>query len=62
MRASLEVPVGSQDAPPRPGVLGRGMASDPRTQRYLERRCKEGLAKAEAMRCLTRYVAREVFY
>lgn len=38
------------------------MASDPRTQRYVERRCKEGLTKAEAMRCLKRYVAREVFY
>jgi transposase len=42
-------------------VLTR-MASDPRTQRYVERRCKEGLTKAEAMRCLKRYVAREVFY
>ena len=38
------------------------MASDPRTQRYVERRCKEGLTKAEVMRCLKRYVAREVFY
>lgn len=38
------------------------MASDPRTRRYVERRCKEGLTKAEAMRCLKRYVAREVFY
>ncbi len=38
------------------------MASDPRTQRYVERRCKEGLTKTEAMRCLKRYVAREVFY
>ncbi len=42
-------------------VLTR-MASDPRTQRYVERRCKDGLTKAEAMRCLKRYVAREVFY
>ena len=38
------------------------MSSDPRTQRYIERRCKEGLTKTEAMRCLKRYVAREVFY
>ncbi len=38
------------------------LASDPRTRRYVERRCKEGLTKAEAMRCLKRYVAREVFY
>ena len=33
------------------------MASNPRTQRYVERRCKEVLTKAEAMRCLKRYVA-----
>jgi len=38
------------------------MASDPKTQRYIERRCKDGLTKTEAMRCLKRYVAREVFY
>jgi transposase len=38
------------------------MSSDPRTRRYVERRCKEGLTKTEAMRCLKRYVAREVFY
>ena len=38
------------------------MSADPKTQRYIERRCKEGLTKTEAMRCLKRYVAREVFY
>jgi transposase len=38
------------------------LASDPRTQRYVERRCKDGLTKTEAIRCLKRYVAREVFY
>ncbi len=38
------------------------LSNDPRTQRYLERRCKDGLTKAEAMRCLKRYVAREVFH
>ena len=38
------------------------LASDPRTQHYVERRCKEGLTKREAVRCLKRYVAREVFY
>ena len=38
------------------------LASDQRTQRYVERRCKEGLTKKEAVRCLKRYVAREVFY
>lgn len=34
---------------------------DPRTKEYIERRMKEGLTKKEAMRCLKRYVAREVF-
>ena len=38
------------------------LSADPRTQRYVERRCKEGLTKTEAVRCLKRYVAREVFY
>jgi transposase len=38
------------------------MSSDPKTQHYIERRSKEGLTKTEAMRCLKRYVAREVFY
>ncbi len=35
---------------------------DPRTKRYIDRRMKEGLSKREAMRCLKRYVARELFY
>ena len=35
---------------------------DPRAKRYIERRMKEGLSKREAMRCLKRYVARELFY
>ncbi len=34
---------------------------DPRTRDYLERRTNEGLSKKEAIRCLKRYVAREVF-
>ena len=37
------------------------MVCDPRTQHYIERRMKEGRTKKEAMRCLKRYVAREVF-
>jgi transposase len=41
-------------------VLTR-MVCDPRTQRYFERRMKEGKTKKEAMRCLKRYVAREVY-
>jgi transposase len=37
------------------------MVCDPRTQHYIERRMKEGRTKKEAIRCLKRYVAREVF-
>lgn len=41
-------------------VLTR-MVYDPRTKEYFSRRTKEGLTKKEAMRCLKRYVAREVY-
>ena len=34
---------------------------DPRTKVYIDRRMKEGLSKREAMRCLKRYVAREIY-
>jgi hypothetical protein len=34
---------------------------DPRTRDYLARRIREGKSKKEAIRCLKRYVAREVF-
>ena len=34
---------------------------DPRTTEYIDRRKKEGLTKKEAVRCLKRYVAREVY-
>ena len=34
---------------------------DPRTREYIERRTKEGLTKREAMRCVNRYVARELY-
>ena len=37
------------------------MASHPETRRYVERRLKEGLSKREIMRCLKRYVARELY-
>jgi hypothetical protein len=37
------------------------MRWDPRTRDYVERRTKEGLSKKEIMRCLKRYVAREVY-
>ena len=34
---------------------------EPRTQAYMRRRTAEGLTKSEVIRCLKRYVAREVF-
>ena len=37
------------------------MGSDPATRAYVERRTKEGLSKKEIIRCLKRYVAREVY-
>lgn len=41
-------------------VLGR-LRYDPRTRAYAERRRTEGLSKPEIIRCLKRYVARELF-
>jgi hypothetical protein len=37
------------------------MGSHPPTRVYVERRLKEGLSKPEIMRCLKRYIAREVY-
>jgi transposase len=37
------------------------MSSEPRTRIYVERRTREGKSKREIIRCLKRYVAREVF-
>ena len=37
------------------------MRFDPATQVYVERRTKEGKSKREVIRCLKRYVAREMF-
>jgi hypothetical protein len=37
------------------------MAHDPTTRAYVERRTKEGLSKPEIIRCLKRYIARQVF-
>jgi transposase len=37
------------------------MSWDPRTRIYVERRSKQGRSKREIMRCLKRYVAREVY-
>ena len=37
------------------------MAKDAPTRRYVERRTGEGLSKKEIIRCLKRYVAREIY-
>jgi transposase len=37
------------------------MRRDARTQEYVVRRTQEGLSKREIIRCLKRYIAREVF-
>jgi hypothetical protein len=42
-------------------VLSR-LRYDPRTQDYVRRRTTEGLSKKEIIRCLKRYIAREIFY
>lgn len=43
-------------------VVVTRMAHDPRTQIYVARRRAEGKTTKEIMRCLKRYVSREVFY
>jgi transposase len=37
------------------------MATDPATRDYVQRRTKDGLSKKEIIRCLKRYVARDVY-
>ena len=37
------------------------MRTDQRTRTYVARRTREGLSKREVMRCLKRYVAREIY-
>jgi transposase len=38
------------------------LATDQRTRAYMARRTHEGLSKTEIIRCLKRYIAREVYY
>jgi transposase len=37
------------------------LRSEPRTRAYVERRTSQGLSKREILRCLMRYIAREIF-
>jgi transposase len=38
------------------------MSTCPRTRAYVERRTKEGRTKREIIRCLKRYIAREIYH
>jgi transposase len=42
-------------------VISR-LSHDPDTRRYLQRRLAQGKTKPEAIRCLKRYVARELYH
>ena len=37
------------------------LATDPRTRAYRDRRTKQGMSKTEIIRCLKRYIAREIY-
>ena len=37
------------------------MRHDPRTQAYVIRRTKEGMSKKDILRCLKRFIAREIY-
>jgi hypothetical protein len=37
------------------------MRGDPHTQKYVDRRTKEGRSNKEIQRCLKRYIARELY-
>ena len=41
-------------------VLSR-LRYDPRTRAYMQRRTAEGLSKKEIIRCVKRYIAREIY-
>ena len=42
-------------------IIVTRLSCDPETRAYVERRMKEGRSKLEAIRCLKRYVARELY-
>ena len=42
-------------------LIGR-LRIDARTKEYVEKRLTQGHTKLEALRCLKRYIAREVYY
>jgi len=55
-------PNGNREANRALYVVGLNrMRRDPRTQAYVARRTEEGKSKREIMRCLKRYIAREIY-
>ncbi|BAE46150.1 putative transposase (plasmid) [Rhodococcus erythropolis PR4] len=44
-----------------PSTISR-IRLDPKTQVYVEKKISEGHSKLEAIRCLKRYLAREIYY
>ena len=42
-------------------IVTNRMRTDPRTQAYVEKRTADGKTRKEIIRCLKRYVAREIF-
>ena len=38
------------------------MSCDPRTRAYVKRRTTDGLSKREIIRCLKRYIARQIYH
>lgn len=42
-------------------IVATRLRRDPRTRLYLERRTKQGMSRREIIRCLKRYVAREIY-
>ena len=47
--------------PPCNRIVGVRLRYELRTQAYMRRRTAEGMSKREVIRCLKRYVAREVY-
>ena len=50
-----------QDANLTPSIGGFGLSHDLPTREYMHRRTREGMSKPEVIRCLKRYVVREIY-
>ena len=52
----------ASDRADRPGILVMRMRRHEPTRDYIARRLAEGKTKNEIMRCVKRYIAREIFH